>query len=310
MRKSQSGAYVSLDESSFDRFLFSLYEWGPVHFLRKAKVWIVLVLTTLFFSWSGYQIADRYGLLVGFFLAMALNSIVFFYVDWRLAGLFSGLELEGNDPWGILRVTRDESVRIGVAAPRVILLKSDAPASFSAGLFTRSAHLFLTEGLVRRLTENELRMLIAYETRKIKEDITQRATAAAAIASLVATTANAFDSVLFLPFKRENRQLRSNGPMTLLTSPFVALLLRFGVSHRSTLLLDRKVADSADRIELWAQTLQKMDSYSKTIPLDVNLAEAALFTVNPLARLGWCQFASVQPSLKTRLVSLTGRFPI
>jgi heat shock protein HtpX len=59
-----------------------------------------------------------------------------------------------------------------------------------------------------------------------------------------------------------------------------------------------------------AQALTKLDAYNKTLPLDVNLAEAALFVVDPLAKHGWSSWASVQPSIEDRVRNLVGRYPL
>jgi heat shock protein HtpX len=304
MKKTRAMALLALKDR------LTQIDSAPLRTIQTAKVWIGLAASTLFFSWCGYQLGDRYGLLVGFFSAMTLNSLVFFYADWRITELFAGTELEGQDPWGLLRMVREQSRRLGVPMPTLHLLQVDAPAAFSAGLFSKGARLFLTEGLVKRFSPDEIALVTAYELQRLKDDRTQRATAAAGLASLIAMIANAFDAVLWLPLRRENRQLRRLGPMTLLTSPAIALLVRLAVGRSGIMATDRSLGQTPALAETWAHTLIKLDAYSKTLPLDVNLADSSLFTVNPLARHKWCRFASVQPSVKTRVTALTGRFPL
>jgi heat shock protein HtpX len=279
----------------------------------RHRVVLALTLMTLLFSWAGLHFWDRYGLLVGFFSAMALVSLVFFYVERRLSNLFHSIELEGVDAHGILRIVRELSKAVGVRTPQVFILSLATPTALSAGLYERSSKLFLTEGLIARLSIDEIKLVITYELERLKNEQTQSLTALTAIATLVSTIANAFDAVLLFPFRRRRQELRVYGPMTFLTSPLVALLVRLAAPRESILEIDGKVGTATATAEAWAQTLWKLDAYNKTLPLDVNLAEACLFTVNPLNRFQnypWCRMASAQPPIESRVRHLTGRYPL
>lgn len=284
-----------------------------VDFVFRHRIAIAMIVVTLLFSWMGFHFWDRYGLLVGFFSAMALISLVFFYVERRASRLFPSIELEGVDPDGILRTVGEIARRVGVLSPQVFILELETPTAFSAGLFERNSKLFLSRGLLDRFSKVEIQLLLSYELERLKNEQTQSLTALTAVASLIATVANAFDAALFFPFFRRRRELRIFGPMTLLTSPLVALLIRLSSPQLSILQVDRQVGRTTTSAEGWAQTLWKLDAYNKTLPLDVNLAEASLFVVNPLNRFlhyPWCRFASAQPAVETRIHNLTGRFPL
>lgn len=264
---------------------------------------------TLLFSWAGFHFGDRYGLLVGFFTAAALITLVLLYVERRLAHLFPRTELEGTDPDGVLRIVHEECRSRTMRAPPVFIVDLETPTAFSAGLFTKNAKLYLSRGLIARLTSDELRLVIAYELERIKTEQTQSMTALASLASFVATIANAIDAVLLIPFGAHRRELRPRGPITLLTSPLVAALLRMGFPRSSIIETDQAIGTKTSP-ETWARLLWKLDAYNKTLPLDVNLAEASLFTVNPLSRFTWLHFTSAQPEIETRVRELTGRYPL
>ena len=279
------------------------------NFVFRYRVILSMVIVTLVFSWLGFHFGDRYGLLVGFFSAAGLISLILLYVERRLANIFPRNELEGVDPYGILRTVRDEANARGLRTPPVFIVDLETPTAFSAGLFTRDAKLYLSRGLVHRLSSEETRLVIAYELERMKREQTQSITALASLASLFATVANAVDSLLLLPFGPRRQELRPYGPMTLFTSPLVAAFLRFGFSRSAIIEADHAVGTSKSPEE-WARLLWKLDAYNKTLPLDVNLAEASLFTVNPLSRLGWLRFTSAQPEIETRVRELTGRYPL
>lgn len=290
---------------------------------RAAKVWVVLGVISLVLIFGGHALG-RFGLLLGFLLALSVNSLVYFYADIRLAALFPGQEIEGQDAWGLLRQTRELARQIGVKAPSVVLIESSTPLAFSAGLLPNQNKIYLSHELLRRLSNDEIRIVLAYELHRLKTQQTSSATAASALVGLLTLTARTIDDAIlfrwmtsFLPgaAQKRNSLLRNAGiilgPMTLLVSPLVALLIRSSVSRKALIASDR-VAGEATRAGAGtvARTLWKLDSYAKTRPFAVNLAEAHLFTVSPLTRYPMWRFASAQPPIEARLKALTGYEPL
>lgn len=277
--------------------------------LSALKVWITLGALTLVLILGGQALGDRYGLLVGFVLGLSLNSLVFLFAEMRLAGLFPAQELEGSDPWGVLNLTAEMAARAGVPTPTVHLVQVPTPMAYSAGLLVKRSHIFLSEELVRRLNREELRAVIAMEIARLKLHLTCAGTAAAALAGLITLIAALIDSTLFLQLLRKRRagQIR---PAALFVSPLVAVLVRGAIGRSAWLESERLAATWVGSPELIARVIWKLDAFNKTLPVDVPLSEAHLFTVNPLSRCRWRRYAFVQPSARTRIRSLTGRFPL
>jgi Zn-dependent protease with chaperone function len=291
--------------------------------VRSAKVWVVLGVISLALIFGGHAMG-RFGLLVGFLLALSVNSLVYFYADLRLSGLFPGHELEGQDAWGLLRQNRELARLIGVKAPAIVLIQSATPLAFSAGLLANQSKIYLSDELLKRLTNDEIRIVLAYELHRLKTQQTSSATAASALVGLLTFTARTIDDVILfrwigslIPTVRQKRTtlLKSSGivlgPMTLLVSPLVALLVRASVSRKALISSDR-ISGEVTRTGAGtvARTLWKLDSYAKTRPFPVNLAEAHLFTVSPLTRYPLWRFASAQPPIQARLKALTGFEPL
>jgi len=269
----------------------------------------------LVFAWIGYRILDRQGLLIGFFSAMSLNALVFFYDDWHVANLFNYQELEGGDAWGLLRLSQEIAKRFGLKpAPSIRVLDLETPCAFSVGLFSLKSKIYVSEGLIKRLSHRELIGVLTFEMSHIQSHQTQAATAFAATSGLLALVANFLDTLIVATHWGHFSRLKKNGPFILLISPLLALMARLGLRRAQTFETDELVAGAmhpgTEGREEWAHTLMKLDAYSKTLPLDVNLADSALFVVNPLARFHRFDFASAQPSIPERIQKLTGRFPL
>lgn len=279
--------------------------------ISAAKLWFALGAISLALTWGGFHFFDRYGLVVGFFLAVALDALVFYYDDWRLLGQFPAMEIEGRDAWDLRGQVEKLAKRLALPTPRLLEVESDTPFIFSAGLFRSRLKIFLSSQVARRLTADELQAVIAYELVKCKTGQTRTITGAVALADLYLIFIGALDSAFFLRvFMRRKLSRVHLGPLTYMSIPLVALFLRLVIWRSRIRELDRQTAEEFSNHQTLARAFLKLDAYAKTLPLDVNFAEAALFCVTPLATYDWSRWASVQTPLEGRTQALTGRYPL
>lgn len=286
---------------------------------RSMRVWIVMSLLSLALIIGGYTLQTRNGLLAGFFLAISLNSLVLFYSDIRLFSLFAAKELEGRDAFGILRTTRELSHALGMRRPQVHWIESNCVIAFSAGLLPSRTSIFISSGLVQKLTAEEVRAVIALELVRIKEEHTASATAASALAGVIAITAEQLDRLITLQFFKRNRKSEeadhrapaslSLGPFGYLLSPLSALIVRASVLRRDYWSTDQAAASLIGDRESLARALWKLASYAHTRPYRFCLAEAHLFTVSPLDGRSNFHFVSAQPTAKSRVLALAAHYP-
>jgi heat shock protein HtpX len=272
--------------------------------LVRLKVWITLAALSFALVAAGQHVADRYGIIGGFVLALGLNALVFLYTDLRLSHLFHGEEIDGHDAWGILRMTKELAARAQIKAPRVHLMKT-SPCAFSAGLTQGTTHLFLSEALLKKLSPHELQAVLAIEMARMKTNYTSVATAVSALGGLLMALPVLIDQTIFLQGLRRTKPGQI-GPAVLLISPFVGLLVQLALGRRITLQTDQLAATWIGSPRFVAQAISKIDSYEKVLPLKVWLADAHLFTVNPLLCQTWCRYVHVQPQAIERISALTG----
>lgn len=278
--------------------------------MTHSKVWLFMAGFSFLLVWAGFRFFERFGLLVGFFLAMSLNVLVLTYSEWRVVPRFQGQELEGVDAWGLLRLVKSMARTAGVDTPTLVLLENEIPFALSAGVFRPQTRIFFSTGLLDRLTIDEVRAVIGYHIERLKNEQTRATTAISALASLFLILAGALDAALLVHLWRKNASRAYPGPFTFLISPFVSLLMRLAVRRTAVLRTDRATADRHGNALTLARALGKLDAYNKTMPFDANLAEAALFVVNPLARDNWGRMLSTQPTVEERVRALVGRYPI
>ena len=180
----------------------ALRSWfnGVLTRLNRAKLWIALALISIGFMVGGYQLYDRNGLVIGFFAALGMNALVFFFDDWRLMGLFPSTEIEGRDPWGLVALIRGLAKQHGLPQPSLHEVESETPFVFSAGLVPARLKIFISTSLVRRLSSEELKALFTHELLRSQTGLTQLTTAAVAIADIWLIAAGLVDALLTLRF--------------------------------------------------------------------------------------------------------------
>lgn len=284
--------------------------------LRYAKVWGGLALIALTLTIGGYHVGNRYGLLVGFLLTITLTVFITLYDEWHLRTLFSVTELEGQDPWGVLRKCRELTSRLRIPRqrqPSIFLIESKTPIAYSAGILPNRSSLFISRGLIETLTPEETEAILSYELIRLKNKLAATGTAGAALAGLITAFARALDTLFFLRlFWKLLRPKRPapTGPIEILFSPLVALVIRLANSRGAILETDRLTAQFLGKDNALPTALLKLDSYNKCRPFRIDLADAHVFTVNPLARKRRWNALVVQPKTEDRIRRLTGQFPL
>lgn len=323
-KQNQPGQWIkdilrSGSKSELLKVLRENLESGPfMHYWNRARqwqVWIALALGSYLAMWLGFRFGDRFGLLMGFFLAVGLCALVVFYDDWRLDTHFAGLDLEGTDPYGVIETTRKLAHTLHLPLPHLRLVENLTPFVFSAGLTRRRLRIFLSSAALKRLEPEELKAVLAYQLMRFHTAQTRVATATAALSDLLFVISGAFDAALFLRiflplFTGRSPRRSCPGPFTWAMLPFATMFLRLVIHRKSISAVDHLTANRFGCTENLARALVKLDSYGKTLPLDVNAAEASLFTVDPLASSNWSKWTSVQPPIQERVLALAGRYPL
>ena len=132
------------------------------------RVFLFLGVTSCLILVFGYNVYDRWGLLVAFFVVVLWNFYIYFYNDQKLHRVFSSQQAEGSDPWGIYQTVHYLASRAQIPAPRIFIVSLETPTAFSIGIFYKS--IMISRKLVEVLTQEELKSVLAHEVFHIKQD--------------------------------------------------------------------------------------------------------------------------------------------
>ncbi|NQZ01987.1 MAG: M48 family metalloprotease [Bdellovibrionales bacterium] len=275
------------------------------------RTWVFLTAMMMLIIVGSQTIGGRSGLLWGVSLALTLNALIFLYPQFRLETFFRGKELEGSDPWGVLKSVKVLSAKARIPTPKVYILDTKCPQAMVAGRSKKAARITLTQGLLDLLTPDELNAIVAYQVASIQRQDIVAHTVAASIVDFLMTIASALDFVfkILSGAKSSNKTLQSH-LFSFLISPVASFFLHLEIGSSSYLKTDKLAASWLDDPKPLASALWKLHSYSLTLPMDVPLAMAHFWVINPITSAGWRKQFLIQPGMKTRIKNLMGYYPI
>jgi heat shock protein HtpX len=213
---------------------------------------------------------------------------------------WSRAHLLGGHAASELNTMLDElSRRAAIPAPRLYVVQSPQPNAFAIGRTKRHAAIVVTEGLFSLLEPSEVRAVLAHELTHICRRDT-----------LVSSIAGATASTIFSVAELARRRVRRSGPRgregpgTVVASVtrFAAGLLHLATSRRRESAADRGGSDLTGDPEALARALTRIDRYAVVVPMEVTLAYASVWVVNPIRdRVESASLFSTNPTVADRV---------
>jgi heat shock protein HtpX len=199
------------------------------------------------------------------------------------------------------------TAKIGIPMPKIYVIPTDSPNAFATGRNPSHASVAVTEGILRLLDDEELEGVLAHELGHVRNrDILT--------SSIAATLAGAITMLARMAFwfgtGGDDRDRRGGGLgalIMLLVAPLAAMLIQLWVSRTREYEADASGAHYTGNPHALARALQKLDAYSKRIPMVASPSTAHLFIVQPLMGVNLGNLFSTHPPIYKRIERLTGR---
>jgi heat shock protein HtpX len=280
---------------------------------NQLKTFFLLgILSALLISIGG---ALGPGYLYGFIaLALLLNLGAYFFSDRLVLKMHGAQEVSPQDAPTLHRLVDELAQRAHLPKPRVCIIPGEQPNAFATGRNPAHGVVAVTEGILRLLTERELRGVLAHELAHIKNRDILVSTIAAVFAAAVGYIANALTFASFFGGNQEDEEGAGSGGSNLLmifVAPLVATLLQLGISRAREYMADAAGAKIAGDATGLASALEKLERAAAMIPAEsVQPATASLFIVNPLAgRNRLMHLFSTHPPMGERIRRLRTMVP-
>jgi len=269
---------------------------------NQLKTVILLGLLTAVLLWVGQLLGGVSGLVFAIIIVAALNFGMYFFSDKIVLMTYRAKEAPHSHE--LYKIVQEVAHLARLPMPKVYIIPSEQPNAFATGRNPRHAAVAATEGILKILTRDELKGVMAHEMSHVKNRDTLIQTIAGTMAGIIGFTASmARWGAIFGGFGRDNN---SNGLIELLVlaivTPIMAVLIQLAISRSREYMADataKKMLHSGDSL---ASALEKLEIASKKIPMRMGSpATENLFIVNPFSGRAFISLLSTHPPMNERI---------
>ncbi len=236
----------------------------------------------------------------GLFLVIALliNLGSWFFSD-KIAIKMSGAKpISEEQAPGLYQMVRELCTRADLPMPRLYVIPQEQPNAFATGRNPKNSAVAVTAGIMKRLSEDELRGVVAHELAHIRNrDVL--------IQSIAATIGGAITylAYMFMWFGGDDDSPLSlvAGLAMVILAPVAASLIQLAVSRQREFSADATGAEICGNPESLASALLRLEEGAAEIPMQVNQAAEPLYIVKPFAGKGLQAMFSTHPPIEERV---------
>jgi heat shock protein HtpX len=213
-------------------------------------------------------------------------------------------------------VVEEMSIASGLPAPALYVIHDPDPNAFATGRDPSTASIAVTEGLVERLTRDELQAVVAHEMSHVRNYDIRLMTVVAALVGAVLLLTEIGLRTGRVSMGRSSGRKRGGGGMfallyliVLILAPLVARLLAMAVSRNREYLADASAAELTRNPAALASALQKIaDAVEPT--RSIKKGTAHLCIADPTAQEvneeegWWADLFATHPPIRKRIMLL------
>lgn len=278
-------------------------------FGNQVKTVVLLGLLSGLLLIIGRLLGGTTGLLVALVFSVLMNFGAFWFSDRIVLAMYRAKPADKKAHAHLHKLVDEVVEAANVPKPKVYIIPTEAANAFATGRSPSHAAIACTEGIMKLLTDKELKGVIAHEISHVKNRDVLVTTIAATIAGVISFLAHmAQFSAMFGGGHRDGNR-GSGGIIGLLAiaiiTPIIAMILQLAISRSREFLADHSGAVTVKDSEGLASALSKLDKAALHHKLGMgNEATASLFIVNPLRGGGLVSLFSTHPSLEARIQRL------
>src|SRR5216110_3908766 len=235
------------------------------------KTTLLLGLLTGLLMWVGQLVGGMQGMTLMLVFASVMNLGSYWFSDRIVLAAYGARALSEQDAPDLFRVVRELAVGAHMPMPRVYSIPSESPNAFATGRSPEHAAVAVTEGIMRLLTVDELRGVLAHELSHVRNRDTLISAIAATLAGVIMMVARmAYWAALFGGMRRDERE-EGGSPFgflaMIIVAPIAATLIQLAISRAREYQADASGAHILHRPQELADTLEKIARVSSRIPL-------------------------------------------
>jgi heat shock protein HtpX len=233
------------------------------------KTAFLLTALTLLLMFIGRAFGGQNGMFLALIFAAVLNFVSYFFSDKIALAMYRAQPVTREELPRAYEAVERLTQKIGLPMPKIYVIPTDSPNAFATGRNPSHASVAVTRGILELLTDEELEGVLAHELGH----------GGGGLGALI----------------------------MLIVAPIAAMLIQLAVSRSREYQADATGAHFTGNPYALASALQKLDAYSRRVPMQASLSTAHLFIIQPLLGMNFGSLFSTHPPISKRIERLTGR---
>ncbi len=268
------------------------------------KTSILMAGIVALFGAVGAMIGGREGMLIALVFGGAMNLWAYWFSDKVVLKMYNARPVDATSSPYLYNMVRELAQRGGLPMPKVYIIDEAQPNAFATGRNPENAAVAATTGIIRMLSERELRGVMAHELAHVKNRDILISTMAATVAGAISMLAQ---FGMFFGGRGENRPHPALAILVMILAPLAAMIIQMAISRTREFGADRGGAEISGDPEALASALAKIEAYAKGIPMhaaEQHPETAQMMIMNPLSGGGLRGLFSTHPSTQDRIARL------
>ena len=281
--------------------------------MNTLKTAFLLTTLTLLLVLAGEYFGGQNGMVLAFIIAAGINFFSYFYSDKIALKMYRAQPVTREQLPRAYEVVERLTQRIGLPMPKIYVIPTDSPNAFATGRNPQHASVAVTHGILNLLNDDELEGVLAHELGHVKNrDILTSSVAATLAGAITMLARMGFWASMFTGYGGDSRDRRGGGGLgalfMLFLAPVAAMLIQLWVSRTREYEADATGAHITGNPYALASALEKLDAYSKRLPMAASPTNAHLFIVAPvISARDLAGLFSTHPPIPKRIERLIGR---
>ncbi|MEQ1600783.1 MAG: zinc metalloprotease HtpX [Methylophilaceae bacterium] len=270
------------------------------------KTAILMAGIVALFGVVGAALGGRGGMLIALLIAAAMNVYAYWFSDAAVLKMYNAQEVDEQSSF--YRLVRELAQNAELPMPKVYVIDEAQPNAFATGRNPEHAAVAATTGIMRILSERELRGVMAHELAHVKHRDTLISTISATIAGAISSIGSF--GMLFGGGHNSNGERNVHPIVSILImflAPIAAMLIQMAISRAREFEADKAGAAISGDPAALASALKKIQDYAHQIPLDTaeqHPETAQMMIINPLSGDGIRSLFSTHPQTEERVARL------
>jgi heat shock protein HtpX len=259
---------------------------------NKRKSWVLIalffaVLIAIGYFWGLWSGGDYAGTMTFAGVIAIIMALVGYYsgdtIALKMAGAYPITHEQNQYVWHLVE---NLCIAQGIPMPKIYLIPDQAMNAFATGRDPQHSSLALTEGIIKKLENEELEGVIAHELSHIKNYDIRLGTLVIILVGMVSIMSNIFIRSRMFSGRRDSREgniggiLMLAGFILIILSPLIANLIKLAISRKREFLADASGALLTRYPEGLAKALEKIQR-DNTPMQNISEATAHLYFTSP-----------------------------